>query len=106
MIENWRRCKVSLAPLILRVSILISVIGFGKEAKNGSFFVKTCFNMLEGGKHQLVPIKMLWNPIVPTKVGFFSWEVWWGKILTMDQLKKRVFSLASRCAYVERMESL
>ena len=41
---------------------------------------------------------MLWNPIVPTKVGFFAWEVWWGKILTMDQLKKRGFSLASRCA--------
>ena len=29
MIGNWRRYKDSLAPLILRVSILISVIGFG-----------------------------------------------------------------------------
>ena len=29
MIGIWRRCKVSLAPLILRVSVLISVIGFG-----------------------------------------------------------------------------
>ena len=27
----------------------------------------------------------------------FSWEVWWGKVLTMDQLKKRGFQLASRC---------
>ena len=43
-----------------------------------------------------MPIKMLCNPIVPIKVGFFGWEVWWGKILTMDQLKKRGFSLASR----------
>ena len=42
-------------------------------------------------------VKMLWNPIVPTKVGFFAWEVWWGKILTMNQLQKRGFSLASRC---------
>ena len=52
----------------------------------------------EGGRQHSVPIKMLWNPIVPTKVGFFAWEVWWGKILTMDKLKKRGFSLASRCA--------
>ena len=29
MIGKWRRCKVSLAPLILRVSVLISVIEFG-----------------------------------------------------------------------------
>ena len=42
---------------------------------------------------------LIWNPLVPTKVGFFVWEVWWGKILTMDQLKKRGFSLASRCPF-------
>ena len=29
MIGNYRRCKVSLAPSILRVSVLISVIEFG-----------------------------------------------------------------------------
>ena len=62
-----------------------------KEAKNGSFSVKTCFDLLEGGIQQSVPIKMLWDPIVPTKVGFFAWEFWWGRILTMDQLKNRGF---------------
>ena len=70
-----------------------------EKGKNGSFSVKTCFELLEGGSQQSVPIKMLWNPTVPTKVGFFAWEVWWGKILTMDQLKKRGFSLASRCVF-------
>ena len=70
-----------------------------KKEKNGSFSVKTCFELLEGGSQQSVPIKMLWNPTVPTKVGFFAWEVWWGKILTMDQLKNRGFSLASRCVF-------
>ena len=43
-----------------------------KEAKNDSFTVKNCYDLLEGGRRQLVPIKMLWNPIVPTKVGFFA----------------------------------
>ena len=75
-----------------------------KKEKNGSFSVKTCFDLLEGGSQQSVPIKMLWNPIVPTKVGFFAWEVWWGNILTMDQLKKRGFSLASRCVFCGKDE--
>ena len=69
------------------------------KEKNGCFSVKTCFELLEGGSQQSVPLKMMWNPTVPTKVGFFAWEVWWGKTLTMDQLKKRGFSLASRCAF-------
>ena len=63
-----------------------------KETKSGSYSVKSCFDLLEGGRQNQVPI----NPIVPTKVGFFAWEVWWGKILTMNQLQKRGFSLASR----------
>ena len=40
---------------------------------------------------------MVWNQLVPTKVGFFVWEAWWGKVLTLDQLKRRGFSLANRC---------
>ena len=75
-----------------------------KKEKNGSFSIKTCFKLLEGGSQQSVPIKMLWNPTVPTKVGFFAWEVWWGKILTMDQLKKRGFSLTNRCVFCGKDE--
>ena len=33
---------------------------------------------------------------IPTKVSFFAWEAWWGKILTLDQLKKRGKHLANR----------
>ena len=73
---------------------------FWKEAIYGIYFVKSCFDMLEGGRQHLVPVKMLWNPVVPSKVGFFFiWEVWWGKILTMNQLKKRGFPMASRCPF-------
>ena len=31
-----------------------------------------------GGSAAPFPKKMIWNPCVPTKVGFFAWEVWWG----------------------------
>ena len=73
-------------------------------AKDGIFSVKSSYDVLNIGGQHLVPVKMIWNPIVPTKVGFFVWEVWWGKILTMDQLKKRGHSLASRCPFCGQKE--
>ena len=49
-------------------------------AKDDMFSVKSSYDLLEGGRQQLVPVKMIWYPLVPTKVRFFVWEVWWGKI--------------------------
>ena len=54
----------------------------------------------------MVPVNLLWNPCVPTKVGFFAWEAWWGKFLTSDQPKKRRFSLASKCPFCEKVEEV
>ena len=34
---------------------------------------------------------------MPTKVGFFACEASWGKVLTLDQLKKSGRALANRC---------
>ena len=34
---------------------------------------------------------------IPSKMGFFAWEAWWDKVLTMSNLKRRGISLASRC---------
>ena len=43
------------------------------------------------------PNSIIWSPCVPTKVGFFAWEASWGKVLVLDQLKKRGWNLANRC---------
>ncbi|KAJ9678923.1 hypothetical protein PVL29_020968 [Vitis rotundifolia] len=43
------------------------------------------------------PYSNIWSICVPTKVSFFAWEAYWGKVLTLDQLKKRGRSLANRC---------
>ena len=51
-----------------------------------------------------VPCKMLWNQHIPSKGGFFAWEVWWGKVLTSTQLKKRGFLLASMCPFCRNEE--
>ena len=33
----------------------------------------------------------------PLRLGFFAWEASWGKVLTLDKLKKREWSLLNRC---------
>ncbi|RVW79159.1 Apoptosis inhibitor 5-like protein API5 [Vitis vinifera] len=35
------------------------------------------------------------------KVSFFAWEASWGKVLTLDQVKKRGWDLANRCSFVK-----
>ena len=52
----------------------------------------------------LEPNCSIWNPIVPPKLGFFAWEASWGKVLTLDQLKRRGFTLVNRCFLCEEEE--
>ena len=66
------------------------ILGDGFLPKRHSFQIllyRTC----------LFPKRLFWNKWVPSKMGFFAWEGWWGRALTMDQLKRRGFSLANRC---------
>ena len=75
-----------------------------EKGKKWYLLCQNLFGLLEGGRQQLVPIKLLWNPVVPTKVRFFAWEVLWGKIMTMYQLKKTSFSVANRCPLCGKAE--
>ena len=45
----------------------------------------------------MFPYVGIWRASVPPKVAFFAWEASWGKILTLDQLQRRGYSLANRC---------
>ena len=55
-----------------------------KGGKNGLFNVKENYELMVGGNTKTVPMKMPRNSCVPPKVCFFAWEVWWGKVLTLD----------------------
>ena len=70
---------------------------FWKGDKKGVYTVKTNVALLEGDNGRTAPLDMLWNNYVPPKVCFFSREVWWGKMFTTKNLKKRGFQLASKC---------
>ena len=45
----------------------------------------------------MFPSDSIWRVGVPPKVAFFAWETSWGKVLTLEQLQRRGFSLANRC---------
>ena len=36
------------------------------------------------------PLKIVWNPCIPSKVSFFSWEACWGKVDSGSASKERV----------------
>ena len=45
----------------------------------------------------MFPYVGIWRASVPPKVAFFAWEASWGKILNLDQLQRRGYSLANKC---------
>ena len=50
------------------------------------------------------PYRLIWNPVVPPKIGIFTWEAVWGKVLTLDNLKRRGVAFANRCFLCEEDE--
>ena len=68
-----------------------------KDGKNGRFSVKLFYLFFTLAWNSLFSSHLIWNPWVPTKVGFFVWEASWGKVLILDQLKKRGRALVNWC---------
>ena len=51
------------------------------------------------------PSRSIWNPIVLPKIGFFAWEASWGKVFTLNQLKR--IGVTNKCfLYEEKEESI
>ena len=65
--------------------------------KYGTFSIKSLYSILEPGGSSLFPSDSIWRVSVPPKVAFFAWEASWGKVLTLEQLQRREYSLANRC---------
>ena len=59
-----------------------------KGGGHGKFGVKDDYNVLVVPNACAFPTKCIWVDKVPTKVAFFAWEAAWGKILTLNRLKK------------------
>ena len=75
-----------------------------KEVKVKSFSVKVMYKGYDLSPACDFPHRLIWNSVVPSKMGIFSWEAAWGKILTLDNLKRRGMAFANRCFMCEEDE--
>ena len=64
---------------------------------HGKYGVKGAYNGLVVINACDFPYRRVWVDKVPTKAAFFAWEATWGKILTLDRLKKRGWQLLNHC---------
>ena len=67
------------------------------ENKNGRYTMKSFCMALESRTSISFPWSNIWKAWVHPRVSFFTWEATWGKVLTLDQVLKRGWSLANRC---------
>ena len=79
-------------------------------SKSGDSSVKSLYSILEPEDSHLFPCNSIWRVKAPPKVAFFAWEASWAKILTLEQVQRRGYSMANRCflclSEVETMDHL
>ena len=75
-----------------------------KNDKEKGFSVKSMYKGFGPSPAIDFPYRLIWNPVVPSKIGVFAWEATWGKVLTLDQLKRRGMTLVNRCFMCEKNE--
>ena len=79
-----------------------------KGSNSGDYSVKLTYEVLNRLASSPMPFPALsiWNLLVPLNVGFFAWKASWGKVLTLDQLKRRGRPLANRFYLCEDEETI
>ena len=68
-----------------------------KEVKEKSFSVKAMYEGYDISPAFDFPYRSIRNPVVPPKIGVFTWEAAWGKVLTLENLKRRGMAFANIC---------
>ena len=75
-----------------------------KDVREEGFSVKIRYKGLDPSPVIEFPYRLVWNPVVPPKIGFFAWEATWDKALMLDQLKRRGMTFANKCFLCEEDE--
>lgn len=65
--------------------------------KDGKFSMQSCFQSLSSWDLNFFPAKCIWNPIIPSKVCFFSWKAVLGRIPAVDLLISHGMITPNRC---------
>jgi hypothetical protein len=72
--------------------------------KKGKFEVKSFYSILNSSICFPFPWKSIWRTKAPPRVAFFVWSAALGKILTLDNLKRRNIVLVNRCGICKKEE--
>jgi hypothetical protein len=72
--------------------------------KKGKFEVKSFYSILNSSISFHFPWKSIWRTKAPPWVAFFVWSTALGKILTLDNLKRRNIVLVNRCGMCKKEE--
>ena len=68
-----------------------------KHVVHKEFSVNSFYQCLLSPTHRAYPWKSVWKPRVPPKVNFFIWTASLGKVLTIDNLRKRKLVIMDWC---------
>ena len=71
------------------------------ESKCDKYSVRSLYSSLLEGHNVPFLASIVWKAWAPLNVNFFAWEASWGRILTVNQLKRRG-RLGVTCAKVQR----
>jgi len=74
------------------------------QASSHGFAVKSYYKMLQLGEHCSSPWKSIWKVKAPPHIAFFLWTAAKGRIITIDNLRRRGFSLANWCCLYKKNE--
>jgi hypothetical protein len=67
------------------------------HSRKGVFEVKTFYRALSPSRAASFPWKSIWRSKAPPRVAFFAWTAAHGKILTVDNLRRRGMVMVNRC---------
>jgi hypothetical protein len=73
-------------------------------SRKGKFEVRSFYNILTSNVSPTFPWKSIWRMKAPPRVAFFVWSAALGKILTLDNLRKKNMVLINRCGMCKKDE--
>jgi hypothetical protein len=72
--------------------------------RRGKFEVRSFYTILTSSVNIHFPWKSIWRTKAPPRVAFFVWSAALGKILTLDNLRKKNLVLVNRCGMCKKEE--
>jgi hypothetical protein len=70
--------------------------------RKGKYAMKSFYNVLIYRDCNPFPWKSIWRTKAPPRVAFFVWSATLGKILTLDNLRKKNMELVNRCGMYKK----